>query len=247
MTQYSPILAITTGLIEISAFFYFSFLFKNMGKEYKILNLILFFLAGYQLLEAFNCVYPYYPVITRLSFLDITWLPALGVYFTYLTSPYKSKYFKVTSYFFIFLGFVFSITFILNATSTILKSCQLFYATYGNPGNYYHLYGLYYQSGMSLMLIFAINNLISIENKERRMLIADFAIGSALFIIPSVVLTSVIPKFRGSMPSIMCHIALFLCVFIIKALVREKKLNNLSFSVLFSSFAEKFDKSKLRF
>ncbi|MBN2695891.1 hypothetical protein JXR93_14620 [bacterium] len=235
--SYSPILAVGTGLLELSAFLYFSIIFKNSEKSIKILNLLLLFLAGYQLLEAFNCLYPQYPILVRISFLDITWLPALGVFFAYLSSPIEKKYLKITSYVFLGAAFFFSSIYILNSTSTILKSCQLFYATYKHPGFYYEFYGAYYQLGMLLMLIFTTNNMVEESDKDKRKILSDFAIGSALFIIPSITLVAVIPKFRGSMPSIMCHIAIFLSIFIIKALWREKNRREIEFPEVKNIFA----------
>jgi hypothetical protein len=229
---YSPVLAVGTGLLELSAFIYFSIIFRESEKSIKTLNLMLFFLAGYQLLEAFNCIFPHYSFLVRVSFVIITWLPALGVYFAYLSSPIEKKYLKIISNIFIGAAFFFSAIYILNSTSTILKSCQLFYATYKNPGFYYEFYGAYYQLGMLLMLVFTIINTIDENNRDKRMILSDFAVGSALFIIPSIGLIAVIPSLRGSMPSIMCHIAIFLSFFIIKSLWREKNRRNIGFPEL---------------
>lgn len=231
MNAYSPYLAIFTGLIELFAFIYFFMLFKQSESSLKSLSAILFFLAGYQLFEAFNCMFPGHPFLVRMSFADITMLPALGVYFAYLNAPVESKVQRYIT--FAFLGSaLFFITFFLSRPSSVLLlSCQQFFATYYNPDKIYQFYALYYQLGMFLMLLMAIRNLIFTQDLAKRQLIGDFVIGSIVFIIPSILLTLVFPQFRGSMPSIMCHISLSLSFFIIKAFLREKKLRNVSLGI----------------
>jgi hypothetical protein len=231
MNPYSPYLAILTGLIELAAFIYFFMLFKQSESSLKSLIAILFFLAGYQLLEAFNCMFPGHPFLVRLSFADITMLPALGVYFAYLSAPTEKKIQRYIT--FVFLGSaLFFITYFLSKpTSAVLISCQQFFATYSHPDAIYKYYGLYYQLGMFTMLLMAVRNLVYTNDLFKRKIIGDFIIGSVLFIIPSILISAFVPQYQGSMPSVMCHIALLLSVFIINTLVREKKLRNVSLGV----------------
>lgn len=228
MNAYSPYLAIITGLIELIAFIYFFLLFKQSESNLKSIIAILFFLSVYQLLEAFNCMFPGHPFLVRLSFADISMLPALGVYFAYLSAPVESKIQRYITFVFLGSALFFVMYFLSRPSSAVLMSCQQFFATYAHPDAFYRYYGLYYQLGMFTMLIMALRNLIYTEDLTKRKLIGDFIIGSIVFIIPSILITAFIPQFSGSMPSIMCHIALFLSFFIIKALLREKKLRVLS-------------------
>lgn len=231
MNAYSPYLAILTGLIELGAFIYFFMLFKHSESNLKSLIAILFFLAAYQLLEAFNCMYPGHSFLVRLSFANISMLPALGVYFAYLSAPVESKTQRMIT--FVFLGSaLFFITYFLSRpSSALLASCQQFFATYSHPDSIYKYYGLYYQLGLFAMLLMAVRNLVYTKELVKRQMIGDFILGSIVFIIPSILITGMFSKFQGSMPSIMCHIAIFLGFFIIKTLVREKKLRNVSLGV----------------
>ena len=118
---------------------------------------------------------------------------------------------------------VFAVYFITTPQSVSLKSCQSFFATYNHAFPMYQYYSMYYQLGMITMVTLAFYNLVYCENIHERKLIADFGMGSVLFIIPSILMAGFIPKFYTSMPSVMCHIALIFSYFIIKSLYREYK------------------------
>lgn len=228
MNAYSPYLAVLTGLLEVSAFVYFFLLFKQSESQLKSLVSILLFLGAYQLLEAFNCMFPGHSFLVRLSFANITILPALGVYFAYLSAPNESKSQRYIT--FSFLGTaLFFITYFLSKPSSVhLLSCQQFFATYYHTDMLYQAYGLYYQLGLFVMVIMAVRNLVFTQDFKKRMLIGDFVIGSVVFIVPSILITGLIPQYQGAMPSIMCHIAIFFSFFIVKALLREKKIRQVS-------------------
>ena len=228
MNEYIPGLAIITGMIEFITAIYFTMLFKNKKNGIKGLIIILFFLSGYQLLEAANCLGYGSNFFVRLSFADITWLPALGVYTAYSFNPKKSIYLKTTKNLFILGASFFTAWFLLNPSTAILKSCQSFYATYQNSYPVYTYYAAYYQLGMLLMIILSVRAMITIKDTQKRALVSEFVIGSVMFVIPSMIVTTVFSHLRGSLPSVMCHIAIFLSIFIIKGLLKEKSYQNLS-------------------
>lgn len=231
MNPYSPNLALLTGFVELFAFVYFFLLFKNSESRLKSLTAILFFLAGYQLFEAYNCLFPGHEFAVRLSFVDITVLPALGVYFAYLNAPVESKWQRAITFVFLGTGLFFVTYFLSKPSSVYLKSCQYFFATYTHPDGVFKYYGLYYQAGMFAMLMMGIRNMIYTSNLMQRKLMGDFLMGSMMFVIPSILITAFVTPYQGSMPSVMCHIALFLSLFIIRGLLREKKVRELSLSL----------------
>jgi len=228
MNDYIPSLAILTGGIELVAAVYFTLLFKDKKPGVKGMILLLFFLSGYQLLEALNCMGLGNKLLVRLAFADITWLPAIGVYTAYKLNPVKSKVTQNVSRVFMLSAAFFTAWFVLNPSTAVLKSCQSFYATYGNSFPIYTYYGVYYQLGMLLMVIIGIRAMIQIKDARDRSVVADFIIGSILFIIPSLGVTAVFKHLQGSMPSVMCHIAIFFTIFLIKGLIKEKTYQGLS-------------------
>ncbi len=234
MNAYSPYIALFTGLIEIFAFVYFFMLFKQSESQLKSLTSILLFLGAYQLLEAFNCMFPGHTFLVRLSFANITMLPALGVYFAYLSAPRESKNQRYITFAFLGSALFFITYFLSKPSSAVLLSCQQFFATYYHADTLYQVYGLYYQLGLFAMVIMAVRNLVFTSDLKKRMLIGDFIIGAVIFIVPSILITGLFPQYRGSMPSIMCHIAIFFSFFIVKALLREKKVRQVALDFEFS-------------
>jgi hypothetical protein len=228
MNTYSPYIALATGLIELLAFTYFYLLFKQSESKIKSLIAILFFLGTYQMLEAFNCMYPGHSLLVRLSFADISMLPALGVYFAYLNAPKESKMQRYITFTFLGAALFFVSYFLSKPASASLLHCQDFFATYQHEEIPYLFYGFYYQFGLFVMLLMAIRNLIFTDNLAQRQLIGDFLSGAVLFIIPSILITSFVNVYTGSMPSVMCHIAIIFGFFIIKSLARERKLRSVS-------------------
>ncbi len=223
--KYMPIVAILTGLFEISfAIFFLPIVKKSKKPNLNVLLMILFLLSSYQLLEAYNCSFNNVPILVRLSFLFITWLPALGIYFSYLSSPNKNIIFRITSYLFLALALYFSFWFMIYGNTAVIKVCKSFIAVYSNRFPMYKFYGAYYQIGLLFMVTFSVINITKEENYNNRLIIQDFILGSLLFIIPSLVITSLFSSYRGAIPSVMCHLALFLGIFIVKTLSREKKL-----------------------
>ena len=240
MNEYSPYLALFTGFLEIFAFIYFIQIFKQSEKHLKSMIFILLFLGTYQLLEAFNCMYPGHHILVRMSFATVTVLPALGVAFNYLSSPNESKNQRYLTFAFMGAALFFITYFIITPSSTKLLSCQQFFATYHHTGELYRYFGMYYQFGLLAMLIMGVRNLVQTQDLNKRMLIGDYLIGSIVFIVPSILITGFIPNYQGSMTSVMCHIAIFFSFFIIQALYREKKIRQVSldFEVLTSSVEE---------
>ena len=234
MNAYSPYLALFTGLIEIFAFVYFFMLFKQSESQLKSLVSILLFLGAYQLLEAFNCMFPGHPFLVRLSFANITMLPALGVYFAYLSAPRESRLQRYVTFAFLGSALFFITYFLSKPSSAVLLSCQQFFATYYHADTLYQVYGLYYQLGLFAMVLMAVRNLVFTQDLKKRMLIGDFVIGAVVFIVPSILITGLIPQYQGSMPSVMCHIAIFFSFFIVKALLREKKIRQVALDFEFS-------------
>jgi len=86
--DYSPVLAIATGLFEFAAAV-FTFLSSGRKRILYPIGLLFLLLAGYQFSEAAVCANPDNLVLSRLAFSDITWLPPLGLWLVYQLSPWK--------------------------------------------------------------------------------------------------------------------------------------------------------------
>ena len=82
MPPYSPALAILTGLFELAAA---AWALNSPGRKSLLrpVALILILLAGYQFAEVAVCSRPENLLYSRIAFLDITWLPPVGIWLVY--------------------------------------------------------------------------------------------------------------------------------------------------------------------
>ena len=78
MPDYSPVLAIVTGILEVAAGAY-SLAGPGRRAIIRPVAAIFFLLAGYQFSEVLVCAHPGIHLFSRLAYLDITWLPPFGL------------------------------------------------------------------------------------------------------------------------------------------------------------------------
>ncbi|MBI9104029.1 MAG: hypothetical protein JEY99_16560 [Spirochaetales bacterium] len=217
--EYSPILALLTGSLEIGAATYFLLKIGQKKESFRVIIAILFLLAGYQILEAFNCSRIFNGSLTRLAFADITWLPALGVY--YISRQQEKAAPRIISYFYLGTASVFSIWYLFITQSLALSHCQNVIAVYTNNQPVYLLYSIYYQSGLLMMILIPSFIRSTIEDPKRQMNLRDFQIGTLAFMIPSIGFVLYSELLAKAMPSVMCHFALLLAIFLVRILYRE--------------------------
>lgn len=77
--SYSPVLAVLTAVFELAAA---AWVLMQPGRKgiVRTTAAILVFLAGYQIIEAVLCTLaPGSPLLPRVAFMVVTWLPPLGV------------------------------------------------------------------------------------------------------------------------------------------------------------------------
>lgn len=103
--QYSPLLAVLTGLLEFGAGIWV-FLGLRFGRKRLLypLGTIFLLLAGYQFAEVAVCGHLENKFWTQLAFFDITWLPPLGLWLAAQLSPPRNHWLRTASLFVLVLG-----------------------------------------------------------------------------------------------------------------------------------------------
>jgi hypothetical protein len=223
--NYSPILSIITALFEISVA---AWALLGVGRK-KIIytsSALLLLLAAYQILEVVICTAPQSSMFfSRLAFIVIAWLPPVAILLIALLFPTKKK----AIYW--FTGLTFTIALLISIWLLIDKSfvtgtvCSIIFARYSNPMPQYIIYAGFYHLGMLGMLFLSAHGVIICKNHEQRLLLGQMLMGSLAFIIPSLITVIAVPPARGALPSVMCHYALFLAVFITRLLYLERHQN----------------------
>jgi hypothetical protein len=223
--DYSPLLSTATALFEIAAAVW---VLRGYGRR-PILRTtagILLFLAGYQIIEALLCS-GWLPVggsvLPRLAFMVVAWLPPTGLLLVAQLYPSRSRilhHFAIAMYIFCLV----LVTCIALQPSFVAASvCLIVFARYTNPTALYGFYGIFYQFGLMSMLALSAYGVTICDDPRQRRLLGQVLLGSLAFILPSLVTVSVIPVAENALPSILCHFALFMALFLVRLVVIERR------------------------
>jgi hypothetical protein len=219
---YSPTLALCTAAFEITVAV---LAFRSPGSRpiLRTTGGILLLLAGYQLLEVFLCGHPESSLGARLAFADVIWLPPMGVLLILeLAAPTHRVLRRLVGSLFVVAAFL-ATWILLDPGFVRLTICQAVIATYHSASPLYTFYGAFYQLGLFAMMLGAAFGLVHCEDKGLRRHLADVQAGTIGFVVPALLLEVVRPEFSGSMPSVMCHFALVLAIFLARLVLREKR------------------------
>lgn len=223
--NYNPILSIATATLEVGAAVW---ALRGPGRKPIIhtVSAILFFLAGYQIIEAIFCTGSSVTLafLPRLAFMVVAWLPPTGLLLVARLYPSKTR----TLHYFSYAMYVLCGTLVANiamdkgfVTATV---CEIVFATYTNPTPLYQAYGIFYQSGLMSMLLISAYGVTICKEDHQRLLLGQVLLGSIAFIFPALVTVAVLPIADNTLPSIMCHLALLLALFLIRLVWMERKL-----------------------
>ncbi len=208
--EYSPLLSWITAGIEIGIIIAALILHKKKGGTFWVLIGILILLGGYQIFEALNCSPATLGRFARAAFIDITWLPPLGLVYIALMMPRKG--YRITAFLYILAAAAFSLWYAFFNQSVMLRHCDTVIALYTSPQPGRALYGIYYQSGVLLLMLLPLfRKGLALSPAEGRSL-SLFQLGVLGFMLPSAVTALIFSRLQRAMPSLMCHYALILAI-----------------------------------
>lgn len=223
MNGYSPILALVTGLFETVAAFW---TLTRPGRRHILrpVGLLLLFLAGYQFIEVVACATTHSTLAARLAFTDIIWLPPLGAWLVVQLSAADNRGLRwaVIALFAIAAALVVCV--FADPGFVTRTVCEVVFARYDQPSPlYYYVYGVYYQAVLAAILVGAAVALARVEDVVQRRHLADVQIGMLGLLLPTVFTQALFTELDGSTtPSIMCHYALILALFLTRLAARER-------------------------
>lgn len=232
--DYNPLLAIATATLEIGAGIW---VLRGPGRKPIVhaTAAILFLLAGYQVIEAVLCM-GLLPLsdsfLGRLAFIVVTWLPPTGLLLLARLYPTQKPYLYWLTYGMYLFGAALVLGIATDPQFVTTSVCLIVFARYTNPTPLYHTYGVFYQSGLLAILVFSALGTISAENGRQRLLLGQLLLGSIAFIFPSLVTVSAFPIAEGALPSIMCHFALLLALFLIRLAAIERQTTSVEMPFL---------------
>lgn len=223
--DYSPILSITTAALEIGAAVW---ALRGPGRRYILqpTATILLFLAGYQIVEAIFCT-NLLPttgqLLPRMAFVIVAWLPPTGLLLVARLYPTTSKTFHWYGYAMYAFCTLLVAGIVADRNFVSESVCMVVFARYTTPTTLNHFYGFFYQAGLMSMLLISAFGVILCHNDHQRLLLGQVLLGCIGFIFPALVTVSVIPIAEEALPSILCHFALVLALFLIRLVNIERK------------------------
>jgi predicted neutral ceramidase superfamily lipid hydrolase len=223
--DYSPILSLTTAALEIGAAVW---VLRGPGRKPLLHTTaaILFFLAGYQVVEAVLCtgLLPAAgPFLPRLAFIVVAWLPPTGLLLVARLYPTRSHMLYRLSYGMYLFCLALVVAILLEKNFVSQSVCLVVFARYTTPTPLYGLYGLFYQAGLMSMLVLSAYGVTICDDRRQRLLLGQVLLGSMAFIFPALVTVAVIPIAEKALPSILCHFALFMAVFLVRLVLIERR------------------------
>lgn len=223
--MYSPLLSMLTAVFEIALAM---MAFKSKGrKEIRYTSIVLLFLlASYQILETIICSgLQNIRFLFSFVFMIIIWLPPTGILLIFFLWPTGKKF--LLGY--VFLLFVLSlfmvIWIIFSRDFVVATSCFWFFARFSNRKIIYLFYSILYELGLLSMIFLSAYGVINSTDFKQRKLLGQILLGSISFVVFSLLTVIAIPMTKGALPSIMCHYALLLAVFIGRLLYLENKFS----------------------
>jgi hypothetical protein len=221
--EYSPILSIVTAVFEIAAALWA--LTAKCKKAILLLSsALLFFLAGYQILEVIICANPQQHLfLSRFAFLWIALLPPVGLLLTGQFDPLRTKAVRLYSVLMFAVALAAGVWIMMDRAFVTRTVCSVVFARFSNPAPEYLLYCIFYDSGLLGIVLLSWYGIVKGKDPVQRRMLKQILLGMLFFIIPSLITLPFLPENGGALPSVMCHYALLLAIFITRLIWLERR------------------------
>ncbi len=222
--HYSPILGVATAAFEVAVAVW---ALSGPGRKdvVRVTSAILILLAGYQMTEVLICTADSsYGFLPRLAFIDVTWLPPLGLLLAARLFAPRSRVANGAAYAMLAAAGGIMVWIAADPGFVTASVCSTVFARYSHTLPRFLVYSGFYWLGLLGMVGFSAYGARAERDANGRRMFAELRTGSVGFIVPSLVVTWFVPTASGALPSIMCHFALVLAVFLTRLVAFERKL-----------------------
>lgn len=220
--SYSPVLAILTAVFEVTVAVW---ALRGPGRKpvIRTTSAILLLLAAYQIVEVLVCSQaPTAGFMPQMAFIVVTWLPPLGLLLiAQLTSQSHVNY--AISYFMLAVALSIVIWIALDDRFVSDSVCNVVYAKYTTPLPRFRIYAWFYWLGLFGMVVLSALGIRNSAHSRQQELLKLVLLGSLGFIVPGVIVTHFVAPAEGALPSILCHFALVLAIFLSRLISQERK------------------------
>jgi hypothetical protein len=185
---------------------------------------ILGLLAGYQVAEVAICAHPRMSgFLPRFAFLIVTWLPPLGWLLIAQVHRPRERFLYAAAYGLFAVAAGNAAWILVDPAFASASVCNAVFAHYAHAMPRFVIYGAFYWSGLLGMLLLSAWSARRATDLLWRRMAYLIWVGTAGFVVPSLLVTQFVPPARGALPSIMCHFALVLAISLARMLwlIRE--------------------------
>lgn len=218
---YSPALSLLTAAIEVAAGVW---ALRSPGRRSVRwpIAALQFVLAGYQLAEVFICSNPQDTLLARLAFVDVVWLPPIAL--TLLLTLSKGGPLARTAVRGAWGAAAgLAVWMAVDQSFVVGTVCQAVLATYEHGTPFHHLFGGFYELALGGIVFGGAFAMARVDDAVDRAHIADLQVGVLGFMVPAMLTQIIWKDLDPSLPSIMCHYALFLAVMLMRTTRREAR------------------------
>lgn len=213
---FSPPVMLATFLLELGLACYVLFRYGIKTTIRRLGFIVLICLALFQLAEYNVCGRFNFDALvwSRIGFIAITILPALGIHLVHELAQYKSRAMVIVPY---LIAAVWIYIFGFSAIAFETYQCTSNYAIFQLQDLVGRAYFVYYYGLLFAALLFAGQKLSSLS-KPRKRALGSLILGYFLFIIPTFIVNNLKPETMLGIPSVMCGFAIafaFILVFLI--------------------------------
>lgn len=224
---FSPPVMVATFIIEFSLLLYVMIRYK-LNKYTRLIAALLLFLALFQLAEYKICtdLNADTDLWTRLGFVSITMLPALGMHLCLTIANRGWWALRILAYA-TTAGFIGLFAF--GQQTFIGQVCGGNYVIFQLESAVSSLYYLYYYGWLLITIILAFYFYTQTGNKNIRRALKLLIIGYLVFLVPTTIINTYSPITKAGVPSIMCGFALIFALilaFRITPILSKDKLKN---------------------
>jgi hypothetical protein len=224
MPEFSPILALVTGGLEVLAGV---FVLAGPGRKpiLRPVAIVLFLLAGYQFAEVAVCSDPAALDLSRLAYVIISWLPPFALRLTVVLAGGRGKVLRAAALVYSVAAAALCV-WILADRGVITRSvCDLVTARYFPATPFAVVYGLYYQSALLWIVFGAGLAMAAAGDAAARKHLASLQLGVLGFMFPALAVRVLADGPGDILPSAMCHFALVLAASLVGLVLRERRLD----------------------
>lgn len=221
--EYSPVLALATALFEVVVAVW---ALRGPGDRriVRTTAAILFLLAGYQVVEVAVCANVGAPgILPRLAFLDVTWLPPLGLVLIAQLHRPRSRLLHAASRTMLAVGLGIAAWIALDRSFATASVCSAVYARYTHAMPRFSVYAGFYWVGLFGMVVLSGYGARTSADPHRKRLLAHVLSGTLAFVLPAMATSWFVPAARAALPSVMCHFALILAAFLARMIALERQ------------------------